>query len=198
VTPAPTQEEIAQQQQQARDNIRNSLRDMYATGLTDDDKAALITSPDTVIPQMMAQAALDGAQLAMAHMAQALPQMLDSHIQRGRGADQAWSEFYSANADLNKPEYRPAIEASLRAVKAMGLKLSKEEAIAKVGQFTRDILKLPAQGTGSPPVSTPAASVQTAAPVAPFTPVARGRAAPAPSKPAQKSGWDQFLTDDED
>jgi hypothetical protein len=179
-----TQEEIAAASKAQREQMRTQMETIYAQELDDNTRAQLITEPDKVLPKLLAQAALDGANLAMMQLHHVLPGMIHGHLGQRDGANRAWSEFGTAHPDLAKPEYGKAVVSAVQMVKNSGQKFATaQDAMAAVARVVRATMGLQEPSAGQPAAAAPQPG---SAPVAPHSPVARGGSAPrsAPKSPA--------------
>lgn len=175
----------------ATEELHKRLSGVYETELDEDTKSALLSDPATVMPRLMARAAMDGARLALSQIPNMVPLMVEQTTSVSKARESAWAEFDKAHEDLAKPEYRQTVVNAVKAVKALGKNLSKEESLALVGRTARAMLNLPepqARGGAAAP----------SAPAAPFVPIARGAAAPAsPAKAKPTDKWADLSTEDE-
>jgi hypothetical protein len=172
--PQKTPEQLQEEAKAHREGLLTQWSGIYETELTEDDKSALMTAPETVIPRLMAKAAMDAVDFARREFQAALPRYVAQHMNSTQQATGAWKAFTDAHKDLAKPEYRKVIAQAAQTVKATQPDLPAEEAMAMVAETARTLLRLPKPGV------TPAPEGQPAAPVAPHNPVARGRASPRP------------------
>lgn len=185
----PTPEQLAQQAQEIRTRMRDELASIYTSEFDEDTKAALLADPASVMPRLMSQAAMDGAQLAILRVQEILPQFVSQISTVREGSNQAWTEFNAAHPDLAKPEHRATVQAAIQALKATGQRpADKASAMLSVARTARAMLGLP------DPSSAPAPAPDvTAAPVAPHTPVARGRSRPATAAKPSTNPWEDML-----
>lgn len=194
-TPQPTAEELETQRQAQRAQILSAAEAVYEREMTEEVKSALLTEPEKVLPKLLAQAALDGANLATQHMLAHLPRVVQETAQTSSAQTQALQSFHRANPDLAGKEHSPFVAAAIKTVKEAGLKFkSNEDAMAKIASVARSLAGLPQPGAA--PVDPPAA-----APVAPHVPVARTRSAAASGKAPLKPGevdWGAIAEPDED
>lgn len=191
----PTAEQLAARDaavKEARAKMHGALAEIYTNELDDDTKAALLADPATVMPKLLAQAALDGANMAVQQILPMLPQVIGHTTAQQQGAMRAWQEFDTAAPDLAKPEYRQAVAAAINFVKGSGVRYaSKQEAIAAVARTTRAMLGIADPGAqAAQPATQPAA-----APVAPHSPVARGAARQPASRAKSDNPWLEMLDD---
>lgn len=181
---------------EARKALHAELTGIYTRELTEDQKAALIGDPASVMPAMLAQAALDGAQLALRQITAVLPHVVQHTTSQQQMSAKAWDEFLTAHPDLAKPEQRKAVMRAVENLKASGsvAGLSKEQVMARTARLARAMLGMDEPTAAAPaPAGTP--TPEPGAPAAPFVPVGRNRAAsPAPAK--DKSIWAEMSEPD--
>jgi hypothetical protein len=188
--PALTPEQIEQQQTAQREQVLTAATGIYEREMTDEVKSALMTEPEKVLPRLMAQAMLDGANLAMARMQQSLPGVVETAARTRSQQAEAVTAFTTAHPDLAAKEHSQAVAAAIKTVKELKIPFKTQaEAMAKVAEVARSIAGLAAPGA---PAEQP-----LAAPVAPHVPVARSRAAAAAKPAAGDNPWAKLAIDDD-
>lgn len=166
-----------------REQVLTAATEVYAAEMTEEVVNELLTAPEKVLPKLLAKAALDGAQFAVAQMQSLLPQYIATTGRQISAQEAAVQKFHTAHPDLAAKEHREAVETALKTVqqqvKAKKAKFKTEaDAMARVAQIARTIAGLPDPGK--------AGSEPAAAPVAPHVPVARSRAAGRPAADPHK------------
>lgn len=193
-TPAPTQEQINEQAAKYRNDAIAAIEKQYADDMSAEDKSALLTDPEKVIPKLMAKAVIDGMQMATALIHQSMQHDLPAQIARNDRSQKAEEAFYSANQDLNKEEFKPIVLKVARDVSSMFPNATPEQKAARIAEVARTFIGLP------PANAAPAAPVAPAAPTAParpHTPIAAGGSSPArPAAPASENVWDELAKPD--
>jgi hypothetical protein len=200
-TPAPpaTQELTPEQQEQQAKEFRQravaNLAEQYAKELTDEDKAALLTEPEKILPQLLARATFDGIQIAQRLAQASMEQQMPAMQRRQAEIAQAETEFFTANPDLAKPEYQASVVQMAQTARALLPKGSRAEVAAKAAALARAHLGLPTPGAVVAAQPAPAAP---AAPARPFSPAAPGGASP--GRPAAgtktENPWEELATPD--
>lgn len=202
--PALTPEQVAEKMQQFRTEAVKNLTTQYASELSSEQRTALLTEPEKVIPELMAKATVDGMQLAMGMMEQHFAQMVPQQLARSAEAQKMEQAFYTANPDLAaKPEFRPIVTRMAKTARELNPKGTPDQVLTATAALSRTALGLPqvaaaAAAAGAPPAPAAAAP---AAPARPFTPAAAGGgsspgAPAAGGKPAGGNSWEELLTDD--
>lgn len=167
----------------------SKLETMYA--VSGDDAEKLQTEPELVLPKMAARMHLDITKSLLTAVQSMIPEIL-THQQSAQAADQeARTEFYSANPDLNDPKYEQAVLQVAKMYRAANPSAPRAEAVKTIGNMARMALGLSQQPIDPAPTAS-AALLQPARPK-PFSP-ARGGGAAAPNKPP--SIWDEMSRDD--
>jgi len=177
----PVQEQIDPEklEQQAVDHL---MATDYA--LSDEDKNALISEPDTVLPKLAARMHVRMQITTAQQLAQILPGMIAQQIQQQGKVQGLESQFFGQYPELNKPEYRATVAESLTMIRNVNPQASRDEvmrdgaALAAVRLKTR--LSTPRPNAPVAPASPQnmplAAPIQSHAPQAqaPFTPAQSG------------------------
>lgn len=139
--------------------------------VNDEDAAALLTEPETVLPRMAARMHMEVLEHAMRSMQVMVPQLLEQVQQSNQANTSAKTFFHGLNPDLADPAYEPAILELGKVYRRVNQDAPPEVAARAIGNLVRAALGISAPGAGG----QPPASVQQAQPVAmtPFVP-ARG------------------------
>jgi hypothetical protein len=125
--------------------------------------------------------------------------MLTQHTAQNAIDSAAKTDFYSANPDLNKPEFEEAVMKIGVMYRQVNPNAPRAEAIKVIGELSRTALKLNPLAASEAPAGETAAVVPNVTPITkqaspkPFTP-ARGGSAPA--KKVEKSPWEDLLDED--
>jgi len=183
--PAPTppvQEQIdpAKLEQQAIDHL---MATEYA--LSDEDKNALISEPDTVMPRLAARMHVRMQIQTAQQIAQILPGMIAQQIQQQGKVQSLENQFFGQYPELNKPEYRTTVAESLAMIRNVNPQANRAEvmrdgaALAAVRLKTR----LGDARQQQPPVAATPQTMPLAAPIQPSAPQPQ-----APFTPAQSGG----------
>lgn len=180
-TPAPkamTPDEM----KQARESLIEQISSSYK--LSEDDKAALITDPDKVLPKLTGRLFVDVLESVVRVVTAQMPQIVEQQVAARTAAQGARNAFFKQFPALNKPEYIPTIQQVTAAVRQMNPQVPYEQAVEKIGKMSMALLNLPVEGTShvTPPVNPP---------LRPATPVLPGAAATRPAA-APKNEWDDL------
>lgn len=178
---APVQQPIdpAALEQQAVDHL---MATEYA--LSDEDKNALISEPDTVLPKLAARMHVRMQITTAQQLAQILPGMIAQQIQQQSRVQGLETQFFVQYPALNKPEYRATVAESLTLIRNVNPQASRDEvmrdgaALAAVRLKTKlGEARQPAPVAATPQTMPLAAPIQSPAPVqpqVPFTPAQSG------------------------
>jgi len=198
-TPQPTQEEYDATIAEAKQKALTSLEEQFQ--LTEDQADALVTDPNTVLPQMLAKMYLDVYTNVMQGMQQQLPQMVHGVVQNSEVQARGKAAFHEAWPQLAKAEYSQTVERIGEAYKQMNPKATREEFIQEVGAQAWVALRLPLDEllahTQAAPVPIADPKVTTLR-----TPAAAGSVPAAGKAPVQKQSnafeslADEFLDED--
>jgi|SRR5687768_34499 len=171
------------------------LEKVYA--INDEDAQKLQTEPEIVLPKMAANMHVAITKSAMAALQSMLPQMLAQHQQQATIEQQARTDFFTANPDLQGHE--DAILKVGQMFRAANPTATKEQAVKMIGDMVRMSLGLPFQTQAPSPVQQPTAvptsvpSTPSPAQVMPFTP---SRAGGGGSQIQSPNIWDTLISDD--
>jgi len=160
--------------------------------LSEDDAAALLTTPEEVLPKMAAAVHVAVIKNVLAHLPQILPNLIQQ-IQQTTGQEtKAADEFYAVNPDLKDAQFTDAIKIAGQAFRQLNPTADRATAIAQVGNMVR-------MSRGLPQLASKANDTPPAAPrQVPFTPAqggAQGNKAPADDNVFTKLA-DEFSFDD--
>lgn len=195
---APNQQQAAQQAEQykqARLQVRDQVRSSYA--LTPEQALGMVTSPETVLPELAADITLNAYEAVASTVFQQIPgivqQMTGQVIQQMMAAHEAEQSFFRVNEDLRQaPKSEVDRIASLYFQANRGLPgLTAERANREIGILVRNMLGIaPTTSTPVPPVAPPLAQPPGVQPpptpygqpqIVARTPIGPGNGAPAPS-----------------
>ena len=184
--PAPTPQE--QQPQFDPVELENkAVEQLMATEyvLSDEDKNALISEPDTVLPRLAARMHVRMQIQTAQQIAQILPGMIQQQIQAATKVQSLETGFFQQYPELNKPEFRNTVAESLAMIRQVNPNADRAEvmrdgaALAAVRLKTKLVqAQQPAQQPALPQTMPLAAPVQPVAPQpqVPFTPAQSGGA----------------------
>lgn len=190
--PTLTPEQQQAQAQAFKDNFIKNLAQHNATTLTEDDKRELLTSPETVLPRLMAQATFDGMQVATALMQEQMRTQMPRIVEQSQASRNAEANFFAANPDLQNPAFRSTVTEMAATARKLNPKATGAEIAVRAASMARAALGLPAQGAAP---GAPAAA--PAAPARPFTPAAAGGSPAAPASGAKPVNvWEDLARDD--
>lgn len=162
--------------------------------LSDEDKNALISEPDTVIPRLAARMHVRMQVQLAQQIAQILPGIVQTQLVQANKVQGLETSFFGQYPELNKPEFRQTVQESLAMIRQVNPKADRDEvmrdgaALAAVRLRTRlgnaqEPAQLPALPQNMPlvpaqaPVAAPAPVIPSPPPVqAPFAPAQSGGA----------------------
>lgn len=154
--PAPlTQEQIGVQ----RTNLLADLAKNYA--ITPEMATQIITEPEVVLPQLLAQAHLNAVTATMQLMQQQLPAMIQAHTQQQTTSQAAVGSFYSRWPQLQGEDKTPAVKRILSAYRAQNQNATPEQVIEEGGAMAMMALRIPFQ-TEAPSTSAPTRNIPPA------------------------------------
>lgn len=150
--------------------------------LNDDDRTQLISAPDEVLPKLAARMHVGIATQLAQQVAQAIPAMIQQHMDTHMKAQRAEMEFFGRFPRLNRPEWKPVIAESLQMVKQMNPNATREQVITEGAALAafRINSKYGQNHTPQPPQQPRSASQ-------PYVPFAPGGGAGPPTNPNQQS-----------
>lgn len=162
----------------------------------EDESAALLTEPETVLPKLAAKVHMEVLENAMRAMQAMVPVMMTQVQHHGQVETQAKSLFTTVNPDLADPQLEPVILQLGETYRRMNHTAGPEEASRAIGNLVRAALGLPAPGV--PQVS----QGSSPAPAAPFVP-ARGGGGTGATRPSTSGNQfeqlaSELLADDND
>ena len=183
----PTTEELLK----VREDIRKQIRDRYT--VPDEQKEALLTEPEKVLPDMASRIMMDTYDAVMASVVQQLPQLVAAVQQQFQASSSLEQRFYQAWPKLKDPKFRETIRRVATTYRQLNPKAKPEQFIKEVGAQASFIL-------GVPPDATQPTQQQQQARPAPrpaFTPAAPGAASG--GTPAQPTSFfDQLAKETEE
>lgn len=195
-----TQDQVQQpeteEQRQAREAEVAQKRQEYIGELTkkyalsDEDAEKALLKPEEVLPNLAANLHANVVQEVLGLMQAHLPVMIQSVGQTSTRETEARNAFYSANQDLNKPEYEKAVLTAGKMYREMNPGAKPEEAIKAIGRLARAAVGLP-EPTGE--AATPQKPFRPARPGGSGTPPAPR---PAPRKTEGEPDWGELSKDD--
>ena len=172
----------AELEQQAVDHL---LATEYA--LSEEDKNALISEPDTVLPRLAARMHVRMQVSTAQQIAQILPSMIAQAMQQQGKVQSLENSFFGQYPELNKPEYRQTVAESLTMIRSVNPNATRDEVMRDGAALAAVRLKTRlGQGTQQQPVAPAPATPQTMPLAAPIQPTAPQPTAP--FTPAQSGG----------
>lgn len=140
-TPAPTEKELRERYETQRAEALAKLMDKYT--VTDDQVAELVTSPEKVLPRLLAQAHANAVEHTIEYFRQHLPAMLTAHNDQIRTAGEARNAFFKEWPELNKPEHATTVARILTGYRAANPDAKPEDVIREGGLSAMIALRLP-------------------------------------------------------
>lgn len=175
--------------------------------LSEDEKTALISEPDTVIPKLAARMHVRMQVQTAQQLAQILPGMIQAQIQQASKVQSLERQFFDKYKELDKPEYRQTVAESLMLIRQVNPQADREAvmrdgaALAAVrlrtrlggqqqpGSYQQPQSQMPLGGPGT---------VTRPQPQGPFTPAHTGGSEPVvPTDPNQDNIF-AILANDKD
>lgn len=172
--------------------------------LSDEEVLSIDSEPEVAFPKLAAVLHYKMTRALVATMQQMIPGMVDTHQAISKVQAQARTDFYTANPDLDKPEYEQAVLQVGEMYRKVNPNAPRAEAIKVIGEMARQALQQPAlvpvtapAGGEVPPVVIPSANVTpiVAEKPKPFTPARGGTGA---MKPAAKNEWVELFAGEDD
>jgi len=159
--------------------------------LSDEDRTRLISAPDEVLPRLAARMHVGIAQQLASQVAQAVPMMIQQHLESHVKAMQAETEFFSKFPKLNKAEWKPVIAESLQMIKQMKPQATREQLMAEGAALAAFRIQSQYGNRYQPPPQ------QQMQPVQPYVPVAPGGGMSPPINPNQAPNiWTELGSQD--
>ncbi len=198
-TPEVTQEEYNEQVQSAREKATEELVTKFQ--LTEDQADDLVSDPNSVLPQLLANMYLDLFTNVMQGMHSQLPNMIQGVVSTTERESKQKNAFFTAWPQLNKAEHMKTVKRVGDNYSALNPKASRDDFIREVGAQAWVALRLPIEEllahTGGGQAITQAENVtQLRSPASP------GNATKAGVAPVKAVGnsfemlADEFLDDD--
>lgn len=174
---APAQPQTPEQRAELRNREIERLTTSYA--LNQEDAAAILTSPETVVPKMLAHLHVNVCDAIIGAIMGRMPDAVQAIMENGRAAREAEDAFYSAWPALKDAKYRTVVGQSIQAYRALNPRAQRDEMIRAAGLNAMIYSRLPI-----PPELLAQPPAQPATPQPSFTPAAPAGApgAPAPAK----------------
>lgn len=161
-----------------------SLQSLYQ--LTEEESAAMLTEPETVLPKMAASLHVRIIRNVLSHLPQVLPPLIAQVSSVQQAEQQSRGTFFSVNDDLEDERYFPAIQQFGQLFRQMNPNASPEDAAFAVGNMVRQTfgMELRVKGQAQAPAqSQQAAPVARAKPFNPATGGGAGSGTPRPKNP---------------
>ena len=183
-----------EQEAQVLGQLQDALSKQYV--LSEEQADLLVTDPNKVVPQLLAQMHMNVLSHALRIVQESLPQQFTQHTERALAEQKLNDQFSVAFPDLSlaDKEVNQAVTQAVALVKTQMPKATMEEKIQRVGTITRALLGKPAPIAQAvqQPVSRPAAPQ----PVSPSRTAATARSSTAPAKDQWAGLIDEFTRED--
>lgn len=182
------------QEAQVLGQLQEALSKQYV--LSEEQADLLVTDPNKVVPQLLAQMHMNVLSHALRMVQESLPQQFTQHTERALAEQKLNDQFSAAFPDLSlsDKEVNQAVTQAVALVKTQMPKATMEEKIQRVGALTRVLLGKPAPTAQAvqQPVSRPAAPQ----PVSPSRTAPASRSSTAPAKDQWAGLIDEFTRED--
>lgn len=184
----------SEQEAQVLGQLQEALSKQYV--LSEEQADLLVTDPNKVVPQLLAQMHMNVLSHALRMVQESLPQQFTQHTERAL-AEQKLNDQFSAefpDLSLSDKEVNQAVTQAVALVKTQMPKATMEEKIQRVGALTRVLLGKPAPTAQAvqQPVSRPAAPQ----PISPSRTAPASRSYTAPAKDQWAGLIDEFTRED--
>lgn len=184
--PANTPVDMGALQQQAIDYL---MANEYK--LNDADRTQLISAPDEVLPKLAARMHVGIATHLAQQVAQAIPGMIQQHLDTHLKAQRAEMEFFGRYPKLNRAEWKPVIAESLQMIKQMNPNATREQVITEGAALAAFRINSRFSQTHTPQPPQPMRG-----PTPPYVPVAPGGGVAPPTNPNQQGNvWADLAAD---
>jgi hypothetical protein len=180
-SPVETEEQRAAREAevaQRREAYVGELVKTYA--LSEEDAQKALMQPEEVLPKLAANLHANVVSEVIRHVQAAMPAWMQQATQVSSVEVKAREAFFTANPDLNKPEYEAAIISAGKMFRQMNPKAKPEVAIKAIGRLVRASMNLEEAPGGE--------TTTTNAPAKPFRPARPGGSGtpPAPRRTQTK------------
>lgn len=183
-----------EQEAQVLGQLQDALSKQYV--LSEEQADLLVTDPNKVVPQLLAQMHMNVLSHALRIVQESLPQQFTQHTERALAEQKLNDQFSTEFPDLSlsDKEVNQAVTQAVALVKTQMPKATMEEKIQRVGALTRALLGKPAPTAQAvqQPVSRPAAPQ----PVSPSRTAPASRSSTAPAKDQWAGLIDEFTRED--
>lgn len=183
-----------EQEAQVLGQLQDALSKQYV--LSEEQADLLVTDPNKVVPQLLAQMHMSVLSHALRIVQESLPQQFTQHTERALAEQKLNDQFNTAFPDLSlsDKEVNQAVTQAVALVKTQMPKATMEEKIQRVGALTRALLGKPAPTAQAvqQPVSRPAAPQ----PISPSRTAPASRSYTAPAKDQWAGLIDEFTRED--
>ena len=183
-----------EQEAQVLGQLQEALSKQYV--LSEEQADLLVTDPNKVVPQLLAQMHMNVLSHALRMVQESLPQQFTQHTERALAEQKLNDQFSAAFPDLSlsDKEVNQAVTQAVALVKTQMPKATMEEKIQRVGALTRALLGKPAPTAQAvqQPVSRPAAPQ----PISPSRTAPASRSYTAPAKDQWAGLIDEFTRED--
>lgn len=193
----PSAEQIKQREEEAaarRLKLAEDLEKNFSGMLTEEDRDALMTEPEKVLPRLMAQASLHTLEQFRQTMGQELPQHLNRLTAEQKAAQELEEKFYSRWPKLRDAD-KGTVERVVKGYVASAAQgVTPEQVIEEAGAMAMVALRIPVEE------SVPQKTVQPQK-SQPFTPAAPGgtvqrKVGALPARNAFETLAEEFLEED--
>lgn len=198
VVPVPTEtpEQQAEALQKVRTEQHSKLTDFYK--LSDEDAASMITSPQEVVPNMLANLHMTVLENTLQTLASMIPQMVSQVMETKKANENANEAFFGAWPKLAKAELYAPLGRMISAYRTANPEVPQDQLIKEVGAAAHLAFKIAPDempGVGgivpNPGVSPEGLPVAPAVPGSGFTPAAPGGSTP-PAPVKSNNPWDSY------
>lgn len=188
-----------EQEIQNFDDWMTSMEDAFTQRyqLSEEDAAAIVTEPETVLPRMAARIHMDAYMSITSALNAQLPQIINAVMDRNSLDAKVEQDFFEAWPALNTEEGRTTADRMAQIFRMNNPTVSTEDAIREIGAAAMVALRIPIPGAEAQPEGM----TQAALAAQPHRPAP---ARPAPARQPQARGneyeqmADEFLAEDDD
>lgn len=193
----PSAEQIKQREEEAaarRLKLAEDLEKNFSGMLTEEDRDALMTEPEKVLPRLMAQASLHTLEQFRQTMGQELPQHLNRLTAEQKAAQELEEKFYSRWPKLREAD-KGTVERVVKGYVASAAQgVTPEQVIEEAGAMAMVALRIPVEES-APQKNVQPQKSQPFTPAAPGGTVQRKVGAP-PARNAFETLAEEFLEED--
>ena len=183
-----------EQEAQVLGQLQDALSKQYV--LSEEQADLLVTDPNKVVPQLLAQMHMNVLSHALRMVQESLPQQFTQHTERALAEQKLNDQFSTEFPDLSlsDKEVNQAVTQAVALVKTQMPKATMEEKIQRVGALTRALLGKPAPTAQA--VQQPVSRLAAPQPVSPSRTSPASRSSTAPAKDQWAGLIDEFTRED--